>query len=257
MASFTGKERDEETGYGYFGARYMDHELMTMWISVDPMSDKYPSVSPYAYCAWNPVRLVDPDGEDVYEITFTGQISKVCESEKDAFYFIDGNGDRIEGLSLEYSNKIVDGEKYLHDEKGNKIFYLEIDNVISAEELFEFISNACIYKSTEFGWAKDQEDNDCTTNLIGFGTHNESHTSANKTLFESGYTIIDFTHNHPDGSMEPSLRDILFARRVQNTFPNASFSIYRIDGTYDQYDGNTPLRVLLPPEVQIIESRIK
>ncbi len=27
--SFTGKERDEETGYGYFGARYMDHELMT------------------------------------------------------------------------------------------------------------------------------------------------------------------------------------------------------------------------------------
>ena len=62
--SFTGKERDEETGYGYFGARYMDHELMTMWLSVDPMADKYPSISPYAYCAWNPVRLVDPDGRD-------------------------------------------------------------------------------------------------------------------------------------------------------------------------------------------------
>ena len=26
-SDFTGKERDEETGYGYFGARYMDHEL--------------------------------------------------------------------------------------------------------------------------------------------------------------------------------------------------------------------------------------
>ena len=60
---FTGKERDEETGYGYFGARYMDHELMTMWLSVDPMMDKYPSFSPYAYCAWNPVKLVDPDGD--------------------------------------------------------------------------------------------------------------------------------------------------------------------------------------------------
>ena len=59
---FTGKERDEETGYGYFGARYMDHEQMTMWLSVDPMADKYPSISPYAYCAWNPVKLVDPDG---------------------------------------------------------------------------------------------------------------------------------------------------------------------------------------------------
>ena len=62
-----GKERDEETGYGYFGARYMDHELMTMWLSVDPLADKYPSLSPYAYCAWNPVKLVDPDGNETME----------------------------------------------------------------------------------------------------------------------------------------------------------------------------------------------
>ena len=44
------EQRDEETGYGYFGARYMDHELMTMWLSVDPMMDKYPNISPYNYC---------------------------------------------------------------------------------------------------------------------------------------------------------------------------------------------------------------
>ena len=62
----TGKEKDVETGYGYFGARYMDHELMTMWLSVDPMADKYPSISPYAYCAWNPVKLLDPDGRDIW-----------------------------------------------------------------------------------------------------------------------------------------------------------------------------------------------
>ena len=61
----TGKEKDTETGYGYFGARYMDHELMTMWLSVDPLADKYPSISPYAYCAWNPVKLMDPDGREV------------------------------------------------------------------------------------------------------------------------------------------------------------------------------------------------
>ena len=59
------EQRDEETGFGYFGARYMDYELMTMWLSVDPMADKYPSISSYAYCAWNPVRLVDPDGREV------------------------------------------------------------------------------------------------------------------------------------------------------------------------------------------------
>ncbi len=73
----TGKERDEETGYGYFGARYMDHELMTMWLSVDPLSDKYPNISPYNYCMWNPVKLVDPDGEEIS--THTDELGNVVK----------------------------------------------------------------------------------------------------------------------------------------------------------------------------------
>ena len=63
--SFAGKERDSETGFSYFGARYYDSDILTSWLSVDPMADKYPNLSPYAYCAWNPVRLVDPDGEEI------------------------------------------------------------------------------------------------------------------------------------------------------------------------------------------------
>jgi RHS repeat-associated protein len=59
--TFSGKEKDVETGYGYFGARYYDSKL-SVWLSVDPMSDKYPNMSPYNYCANNPVILVDPDG---------------------------------------------------------------------------------------------------------------------------------------------------------------------------------------------------
>ena len=61
---FTGKERDAETGYDYFGARYYSSSL-GIWLSVDPMSDKYPSISPYVYCADNPMRLVDPKGDTV------------------------------------------------------------------------------------------------------------------------------------------------------------------------------------------------
>ena len=63
-SSFTGKVKDSESGYHYFGARYYDSELLTGWLSVDPMADKYPSISPYVYCAWNPVKLVDPDGQE-------------------------------------------------------------------------------------------------------------------------------------------------------------------------------------------------
>lgn len=79
---FTGKEKDPETGYGYFGARYMDHELMAMWLSVDPMADKYPSISPYAYCHWNPIKLIDPDGQEDWEVDKLGHITKCQEQPK-------------------------------------------------------------------------------------------------------------------------------------------------------------------------------
>ena len=58
------EERDPETGFSYFGARYYDPDISALWLSVDPMADKYPGISPYAYCTWNPVIMVDPNGND-------------------------------------------------------------------------------------------------------------------------------------------------------------------------------------------------
>ena len=37
------------------------------WLSPDPLLDKYPEISPYAYCANNPMNYVDPDGREWYE----------------------------------------------------------------------------------------------------------------------------------------------------------------------------------------------
>ena len=44
-------------------AQYYNSDL-SIWISVDPLSDKYPNLSPYTYCAGNPVRLVDTKGRE-------------------------------------------------------------------------------------------------------------------------------------------------------------------------------------------------
>ena len=92
--TFTGKERDEETGYGYFGARYMDYELMTSFLSVDRYADKYPFISPYAYCAWNPVRLTDPNGDTIRPATgssptFVAQLNLAIQ------YLVDNGADDI------------------------------------------------------------------------------------------------------------------------------------------------------------------
>ncbi len=59
---FSAKERDEETGLTYFGARYYDSRT-SVWLSVDPLAEKFPSWSPYVYCFNNPVKLIDPTGK--------------------------------------------------------------------------------------------------------------------------------------------------------------------------------------------------
>ena len=64
---YNGKELDRTYGidlYDY-SARYMDGAL-GRFTTMDPLAEKYYGISPYAYCANNPVRFVDPDGRKVY-----------------------------------------------------------------------------------------------------------------------------------------------------------------------------------------------
>lgn len=58
---FTGKERSAETLLHDFGARYLDSSI-GRFTTIDPLAEKYPAISPYAYCAGDPVNLVDGDG---------------------------------------------------------------------------------------------------------------------------------------------------------------------------------------------------
>ncbi len=60
---FNAKEVDPETGYHYYGARYYNSNL-SVWISVDPLADKYPWISGYAAFNNNPIFYVDPDGRE-------------------------------------------------------------------------------------------------------------------------------------------------------------------------------------------------
>ncbi len=60
---------------------------MTGWLNVDPMADKYPSISPYAYCAWNPVKLVDPDGEEAVDDWYKSNSTQY-------YTWFDGSGER-------------------------------------------------------------------------------------------------------------------------------------------------------------------
>ena len=135
-STFTGKEKDLETGYSYFGARYLDHELMTMWLSVDPMADKYPSISPYAYCAWNPLKLVDPEGKDWYDLYDDGTLIRNEEKSKeykkyDVIYSV-SKKKLSDMMSLGTMSEQTKGEK--NGYKGSKmsLYGNREDNVIAS-----------------------------------------------------------------------------------------------------------------------------
>ncbi|MFT3995162.1 MAG: RHS repeat-associated core domain-containing protein, partial [Dysgonomonas sp.] len=49
-----------------YSARQMDNAV-PRFTSIDPHAEKYPSISPYAYCNNNPLRYIDPDGKDWIE----------------------------------------------------------------------------------------------------------------------------------------------------------------------------------------------
>ena len=50
-----------QTGLYYYGARYYDPKI-SLWLSVDPLAEKYPNMSPYVYTYANPLKFVDPTG---------------------------------------------------------------------------------------------------------------------------------------------------------------------------------------------------
>ncbi len=84
-------------------------EDLRKWLSVDPLVDNYPDISPYAYCAWNPLRFVDPDGKDIYTINEeTGTIEQVrTEGNMHSYYLTNGTNTSFVGSFQQNENGLI------------------------------------------------------------------------------------------------------------------------------------------------------
>ena len=58
-----GAVRRTAVGYDFGARRYLPFRV-PRWTSMDPLAEKYFSISPYAYCAADPVNLVDKKGRE-------------------------------------------------------------------------------------------------------------------------------------------------------------------------------------------------
>ena len=166
--TFSGKERDDETGYSYFGARYYNSDL-SIWLSVDPLADKYPGVSPYTYCANNPVRLVDPDGREGivvsggeydgsrYKYNFIEPAIKRLKELKSA-----GKDESITWVVMEagYSNDDIANFKKVADDLG-----VGFQTVRSSDEFTNYLNS----KNIAISSLSDAREEDKISSLTIFG----------------------------------------------------------------------------------------
>ncbi len=78
---FTGKELVTMHGWDMYdsGARFQ-YRAMPRFSSIDPMCEKYYSISPYAYCLNDQVRYVDPDGRSYSEFDKKGNYLRTIKN---------------------------------------------------------------------------------------------------------------------------------------------------------------------------------
>ncbi len=166
--AFNAKELDEETGMYYYEARYYNPPVFT---SRDPMFEKYFWMSPYAYCANNPVKYVDPSGMEWDLSSLTDEQKAIWEKNMTAacsrsklFKFIyskldesstvysvkigktvdDGNGEHVQG---QYNSK--DKSITFSDEGSLTSFRIYAEEMIHAYQLNENKGN---YDTGEFNY---------------------------------------------------------------------------------------------------------
>jgi len=105
---FNAKELDQSTGYYYYGARYYDPGA-SVFLSVDPLAEKYPGINPYVYVVNNPINAVDPDGRDFRMITQRNSSGKIISASLHTTVYLQGSGASQElanTLNTEFANRI-------------------------------------------------------------------------------------------------------------------------------------------------------
>lgn len=68
----------------------LDKDISARFTSIDPMAEKYYSISPYVYCANNPLKFTDPNG-DTIRVSIYNNTTNAMDS---YYYGTDANGNR-------------------------------------------------------------------------------------------------------------------------------------------------------------------
>ena len=210
---FTGKEQDEETNYDYFGARYYTPEFFNIWLSIDPMADKYPNISCYAYCNWNPVRLIDPNGME-------WEVGENDKSKKDVLSLVSkGNQNSVN----------IDNGKVSCDTKGMTKDQIEADkglnlvnNLVKSDKKYLYeVSDVALYKDENSNPSGVILDNPKLHGIInasnGGNDSKDSHTDRPMNGYD-GQVTITATGSYYDSNGDDIRSSVVFHELSENYY---------------------------------------
>ena len=83
---YGGKELQKKFGINLYDSQARFQANTGMFLSLDPLAEKYYGISPYSYCAGNPVNLVDQGGDTIHVAAEDqGLVLKILEKVFDKF----------------------------------------------------------------------------------------------------------------------------------------------------------------------------
>jgi len=217
---FTAKELDNETNYNYFGARYgacpaeSGNSDVSVWLSVDPMSDERSWLSPYNYCQLNPLGRVDPSGalDDGFVVDLEGEIARVDNTGGNKFDVIYNKADykagkrdydktgTKNGIQVdrgEVSNFQSTPIKNLDGVQTGSLSNCEVKTEDVADKLFIFLAD-----NTTVEWQNNNFTSPDGKSVNVIATSKEYGTitggcQLDKSYMRKGYTLNKNTHSHP------------------------------------------------------------
>ncbi|WP_455584676.1 hypothetical protein [Bacteroides sp.] len=200
-------------------------ELQSM--SIDPLCEKYYSISPYAYCMNNPVRFIDPNGMDIYRYDDkTGQFLLMQETKDDFDQVGKYKYDKKTGEYTLQTNKkgeaktridniekgiLSDGINFM---KNSNMIAVGGENQVSVDGVEVFAVNLSDMVGREISGAYFSKDGTATITHISIGAYK------NNTLTQSGSSgHALWAKMYPDLKLENSMTGFF------HTHPSIGYSV--------------------------------
>ena len=243
-------------------------EIVSRWLTPDPLAEEFPDTSPYVFTNNNPIFFTDPTGLapqgllDDYGLDENGNVVLLRETDDnfDRLYAVNKQGNEIDTNNdgtVDDDDSVVVEKGVLDNKKTNTVkarngkeytfdqYQLTGDD--KAKELFEFASNNSNVEWSVTGVGSNEGENG--SNIVTT-SHIENSEVGGGYLLAMGYTIRFSDHSHPYSS-NASAADRSLNSSLTSKFPNATTRIF-YKNNYIRFDSKGSIKPLNLPTLPVV-----